>query len=454
MALDPTASLTRLSMLLVTLRDRFCGTPTQTGTRMTAHDLTRGTGAPARAAVATATAWRSRQPTVGRRTRQQGPLRPGARLRALRPGGPSWGASARSVGVEAPTPVRDWRRALRRNPGPAGTPGAAGDGRGARRGRRRACWSPRRAPARPPWPRWPWPTAVTGRVVIAQPRRVAARAAARRMAELLGERVGERVGYAVRGERKVGPGHPDRGGHHRPAGPAAAPRPGAARRRRRAARRVPRAATRRRPGAGLHRRGAGRPPPRTCGCWRCRPPRTPTGSPRCSAGRPPAPVITRRSALYPVQRSGRRRRARSPRRRAGRWIRPCSTTSPPPSGGRCRARRRRPGLPARGRRDRRRVAGRLADLRDSDVLPLHGRQPGASRTPHCARPARRRVVLATAVAETQPDRPGRTGRGRRRAGPRAADRPWPAGSARWSPCAVSRAAADPAGRPGRPGGPG
>ncbi|WP_353941946.1 ATP-dependent helicase HrpB [Streptomyces sp. HUAS MG91] len=44
------------------------------------------------------------------------------------------------------------------------------------------------------------------RVVVAEPRRIAARAAARRMAWLLGERVGERVGYTVRGERTVGPG--------------------------------------------------------------------------------------------------------------------------------------------------------------------------------------------------------------------------------------------------------
>jgi ATP-dependent helicase HrpB len=44
-----------------------------------------------------------------------------------------------------------------------------------------------------------------GRVVVAEPRRVAARAAARRMAWLLGEEIGDRVGYTVRGERKVGP---------------------------------------------------------------------------------------------------------------------------------------------------------------------------------------------------------------------------------------------------------
>ncbi|ARF59371.1 ATP-dependent helicase HrpB [Streptomyces gilvosporeus] len=43
------------------------------------------------------------------------------------------------------------------------------------------------------------------RVLVAEPRRIAARAAARRMAWLLGERVGETVGFTVRGERRVGP---------------------------------------------------------------------------------------------------------------------------------------------------------------------------------------------------------------------------------------------------------
>ncbi|MFI7327127.1 ATP-dependent helicase HrpB [Streptomyces rubiginosohelvolus] len=42
------------------------------------------------------------------------------------------------------------------------------------------------------------------RVLVAEPRRIAARAAARRMAWLLGERTGERVGFTVRGERVVG----------------------------------------------------------------------------------------------------------------------------------------------------------------------------------------------------------------------------------------------------------
>ena len=44
-----------------------------------------------------------------------------------------------------------------------------------------------------------------GRVIVTQPRRIAARAAARRLADLLGEEVGGTVGYAVRGERRAGP---------------------------------------------------------------------------------------------------------------------------------------------------------------------------------------------------------------------------------------------------------
>jgi ATP-dependent helicase HrpB len=43
------------------------------------------------------------------------------------------------------------------------------------------------------------------RVLLLEPRRVAARAAARRMAWTLGEQLGERVGYRIRGERASGP---------------------------------------------------------------------------------------------------------------------------------------------------------------------------------------------------------------------------------------------------------
>jgi ATP-dependent helicase HrpB len=45
--------------------------------------------------------------------------------------------------------------------------------------------------------------AVPGRVLVAEPRRLAARAAAARMASLVGEPVGASVGYAVRGDRKA-----------------------------------------------------------------------------------------------------------------------------------------------------------------------------------------------------------------------------------------------------------
>lgn len=47
--------------------------------------------------------------------------------------------------------------------------------------------------------------ACTGRAIVTQPRRVAARAAARRIASLRGERVGQSVGYSVRGDSKAGP---------------------------------------------------------------------------------------------------------------------------------------------------------------------------------------------------------------------------------------------------------
>lgn len=46
---------------------------------------------------------------------------------------------------------------------------------------------------------------VAGRIVMLEPRRLAARAAAERMAETLGEAVGKTVGYRIRGEAKVSP---------------------------------------------------------------------------------------------------------------------------------------------------------------------------------------------------------------------------------------------------------
>ena len=46
---------------------------------------------------------------------------------------------------------------------------------------------------------------IRGRILMLEPRRLAARAAAERMAATLGEAVGQTVGYRMRGEAKVGP---------------------------------------------------------------------------------------------------------------------------------------------------------------------------------------------------------------------------------------------------------
>ncbi|MFJ6214037.1 ATP-dependent helicase HrpB [Streptomyces sp. NPDC092296] len=54
-------------------------------------------------------------------------------------------------------------------------------------------------------PTGPAPADRPRRVVVAEPRRLAVRAAARRMAWLLGEKPGDTVGFSVRGERRAGP---------------------------------------------------------------------------------------------------------------------------------------------------------------------------------------------------------------------------------------------------------
>ena len=46
---------------------------------------------------------------------------------------------------------------------------------------------------------------VTGRIVMLEPRRLAARAAAERMADVMGEVVGQTVGYRIRGDSAVSP---------------------------------------------------------------------------------------------------------------------------------------------------------------------------------------------------------------------------------------------------------
>ncbi|MEU8330669.1 ATP-dependent helicase HrpB [Micromonospora sp. NPDC048839] len=247
---------------------------------------------------------------------------------------------------------------------------------------------------------------VSGRVVIAQPRRVAARAAARRMAELLGERVGDRVGYAVRGERRVSSatrvevvttGLLVRRLHHDPelSGTGAV---------------LLDECHERQLDADLalaftvEARAALRPD-----LWLLAMSATPDTD-RFAAllgGSAPAPVVRADSALHPVERI---------------WApppRPIVTAGAGPVDRALldhvaatvrRALRERAGdvlvfLPGAG--EIAAVSGRLADLRDTvALLPLHGRQRGAEQDA-ALRPAdRRRVVLATALAETSLTVPG------------------------------------------------
>ncbi|GIJ28081.1 ATP-dependent helicase [Micromonospora qiuiae] len=248
--------------------------------------------------------------------------------------------------------------------------------------------------------------AVDGRVIVAQPRRVAARAAARRMAALLGERVGDRVGYAVRGERRCGPrtrvevvttGLLVRRLHHDSelAGVGAV---------------LLDEVHERQLDADLalaftvESRAALRPD-----LWLLAMSATPEAD-RFAAllgGTAPAPVVRASAALHPVTRI---------------WAPPPRPVPPPGAGPVDRALldhvaatvrlalRERTGdllvfLPGVGEITA--VAGRLADLRDSvDVLRLHGRQDSGEQDA-ALRPGRqRRVVLTTAVAESSLTVPG------------------------------------------------
>ncbi|NBE84255.1 ATP-dependent helicase HrpB [Micromonospora sp. NEAU-HG-1] len=249
--------------------------------------------------------------------------------------------------------------------------------------------------------------AVAGRVVIAQPRRVAARAAAHRMAALLGERVGDRIGYAVRGERRVSPatrvevvttGLLVRRLHHDPELPGVDAVLLDECHERQLDADLALAFT-------VQARATLRPD-----LWLAAMSATPDAgrfAALLGADGTPAPVIQAASALHPVTRV---------------WAPPPRPVTPS-GAGRVdpalldhvaatvrRALAERDGdvlvfLPGVG--EIAAVTRRLADLRGSvALLPLHGRLRGAEQDA-ALRPAdRRRVVLATAVAESSLTVPG------------------------------------------------
>ena len=145
---------------------------------------------------------------------------------------------------------------------------------------------------------------------------------------------------------------------------------------------------------------------RTCGCSPCRRPPRRSGWPHCSAATATRPRSSRRPARCTRSTSsGRRRPARSTRRTASGSTRGCSTHVAATVR---RALAEQTGdvlvfLPGAGEIGT--VAGRLSGV-DADVLPLHGRLPAAAQDAALQAGPRRRVVLATALAESSLTVPG------------------------------------------------
>ncbi|MDI1466005.1 ATP-dependent helicase HrpB [Catellatospora sp. KI3] len=245
--------------------------------------------------------------------------------------------------------------------------------------------------------------AVPGRIVVAQPRRVAARAAARRMAELTGTALGGLVGYSVRGDSRTGAGtrievvttgllvqrlqrDPELPGvgalmldevHERQLDADLAL------------------------AFGVDVRGALRPDLCLVAASA-----TVAGHALARLLGEGTAVVTAQGSPHPVQ---------------VRWSPPTGPVDAP-YGLRVdprlldhvaavirQALRESPGdllafLP--GARELETVAARLADLRDVDVLTLHGRQGAGSQDAALHEGVRRRVVLATSVAESSLTVPG------------------------------------------------
>ena len=159
-------------------------------------------------------------------------------------------------------------------------------------------------------------------------------------------------------------------------------------------RRVPRAQPRRRPRPRPHPRGRRRAPPRPAD-------RGHVGDARHRPGRRAA-----RRARSSAPRAGRTRSRSSTSTRRASTAAPARTdpaVAAAVAPGAARPRRRRPGLPARRRRDRPDPAGaRRPRTPDVDVRPLHGALPPAEQDAAIAPapPGRRKVVLATSIAET------------------------------------------------------
>ena len=230
-----------------------------------------------------------------------------------------------------------------------------------------------------------------GKFVVLEPRRLAARAAAQRMAWTLGEKVGETIGLRVRLQSLVSARTRIEVVTEGVFARMILDDPGARRNRRRAVRRIPRTLARRRsrPRAGARRAGglARRPAaPRHVGDARRRARRA-----RCSAraaDRERGPRLCGRDALC------RARPARARRRRSRRGdLRARSPRS---------AARSSPSCPARARSCASPAARRAHARPDVDIAPLYGAMDARAqdRAVAPAPPGRRKIVLATSIAET------------------------------------------------------